>query len=352
MRPTRSPVLWFFVFAYAISAVGMCVLYLYLARRLPGWTWLPYAPYLTGTGPSLAGLLMILWLYGLPGIHRLAFQLSPWSVGGAWLVLAVLLLTRLVPLKLVALASLVGLLMVLGLLRLAGIRRLVCQLRPWVIGQAWPVLAVCLLLPLGVAVLNVTVLAMLGYAVPPLSPGGLSEYLYVAVIGQGFVGSGLFEEIGWRGFALPYLQRRYSALVSSLIIGLMWGCWHIQNYVSLDPFPVFMDPFPWTEVIVLVLTSMLYSVIPTWVYNSTGGSLFAVVVLHGATIAQGKLFSWNDLPQQSATAHMWLGLPYLAIAAGLAWRYGATNLSWRDRVVAEPPNQTLTPAATQVSDSY
>ena len=52
-------------------------------------------------------------------------------------------------------------------------------------------------------------------------------------------------------------------------------------------------------------------------------------------------FSWNDLPQQSGTARMWLGLPYLVIAAGLAWRYGATNLSWRDRVVAEPPNHAL-----------
>ena len=347
MRPARSPVLWFFVLTYAISVVGMCIVYLYLARRLPGWTWLPYAPYLTGTGPSLAGLLMILWLYGLPGIRRLAFQLSPWSVGGAWLVLAAALPRIVVP------ASLVGLLMVLGLLRLAGVRRLALQLRPWVLGQAWPVLAVCLLLPIGVAVLTVNVLAMFGVAVPPLSPAWLSDYLYVAVIGQGFVGAGLCEEIGWRGFALPHLQRRYSALVSSLIIGFVWACWHFQNYVYLDPFPVFMDPFPWTEVLVFVPSSMLYSVIPTWVYNSTSGSLFAVVVLHGATVAEGKLFSWNDLPQQSATTHMWVGLPYLVIAAGLVWLYGATNLSWRDRVVAEPPNQTLhlTPAATQVSVS-
>jgi membrane protease YdiL (CAAX protease family) len=280
MRRSWSAVLWFFVLTYVITGVGMCVLYLFLARRLPGWTWLPYGLYLTGTGPSLAGLLLILWLYGLAGIRRLAIQLSPLSIGGAWLVLAAFL-----P-KIVVLASLVGLLMVLGL-RLAGIRRPAFQLRPWLLGQGWPVLAVCLLLPLGVAVLTVKVLAMLGVAVLSLSPGGLSDYLYVAVIGGGFVGSGLFEEIGWRGFALPHLQRCYSALVSSLIIGFMWGCWHIQNYVSLDPFPVFMDPFPWTEVIVLVLTSMVYSVIPTWVYNSTGGSLFAVVVLHGATVATG-----------------------------------------------------------------
>ena len=335
MRPSRFPVLWFFVFAYAISVVGMCVLYLFLAHRLPGRTWLPYGLYLTGTGPSLAGLMLILWLYGLPGIRRLAFQLSPWSVGGAWLVLAAF-----VP-KIVVLASLVGLLMVLGLHGRAGIRRLAFKLRPWLLGQGWPVLVVCLLLPLGVAVLRVKVLAALGVAVPSLSPGGLSDYLYVAVIGGGFVGSGLFEEIGWRGFALPHLQRRYSALVSSLIIGFMWGCWHIQNYMSLDPFPVFMDPFPWTEVIVLVLTSMLYSVIPTWVYNSTGGSLFAVVLLHGAIYTALGLCAAPDAGV-AAREDVIFVLLFAVIGLGLVWRYGAANLSWRDRTVVETPNQGST----------
>ena len=349
MRPARSPVLWFFVLTYAISVVGMCVLYLYLARRLPGWTWLPYAPYLTGTGPSLAGLLMTLCLYGLAGIRRLAFQLSPWSVGGAWLVLLLLAICLLMQLKVVfpvlVLASLVGLLIVLCLHGRAGIRRLAFHLRTWLLGQGWPVLAFCLLLLPGVTFLNFQVRAMFGEAVPPLSPGWLKDYLYVAVIGQGFIGAGLFEEIGWRGFALPYLQRRYSALVSSLIIGVVWACWHIQNYFALDPFPVFVDPFPWTEVAVLVLGGMLYSVFITWVYNSTGGSLFAVVLLHGTSIAVGKIFSRNDQPQQSAIPQ-WLGmllelLPYLVIAVGLVWRYGAANLTWRDRVVAEPPNQRL-----------
>jgi len=292
VRPSRSPVLWFVVFAYAITAVGMCVLHLVIARRLPLRTWLPYAAYLTGTGPSLAGVLMTLWLYGLPGIRRLAVRFSPSSVSGAWLLLAV-----------------------------------------------------CLLLPLGTAFLTVKVLAMCGVAVPPLSPQWLKDYVYVALLGQGFLGAGLFEEIGWRGFALPHLQQHYSALVSSLINGIVWACWHIQNFIFWDPYPVFVDPFPWMVVAVYVPTVMVYSVVFTWVYNSTGGSLFAVVVLHGAIDAQEILFPWQDLPPQSAPPQMWLGLPYLAIAVGLVWRYGAANLSWRDRVVIRAP------AAVQVFKS-
>jgi len=295
MRRSLSPVLWFFVFAYVITGVGMCVNF-YALRGRPGapinsqtLPWLPYAPYVLWAGPCLSGLLMTLFLYGLPGVRRLALRLCPWSVG-----------------------------------------------------RAWPVLAVCLLLPLGVVVLPVKILAALRVAVPPLQWEGWPHYLYGAVIGEGLIGPGLFEEIGWRGFALPYLQRRYSALVSSLIIGLVWAFWHFPNFFFFTP----------TMLAVFVPKVIALSVIFTWVYNSTGGSLFAVVLLHGATIAPGKLFAGPD-------SAGWLredviaGLLYAVIAVGLVLRYGAANLSWRDRVVAEPPNPALhlTPAETSGSGS-
>jgi membrane protease YdiL (CAAX protease family) len=277
-------VLWFFVFAYVITGVGMCVNFLAL-RRLPGGTeinsrtlpWLPYAPYVLWVGPCLSGVLMTIFLYGLPGVRRLALRLSPWSGG-----------------------------------------------------RARPMLAVCLLVPLGVGVLTVIILAALGVAVPPLSWGGLPRYLYGAVVGGGFIGPGLFEEIGWRGFALPHLQRRYSALVSSLIIGLVWAFWHFPNFPAFTP----------SMLAAFVPKIIALSLIFTWVYNSTGGSLFAVVLLHGAIIASTMLF---DSPEAgvSLRADVIGGLLYAVIAAGLVWRYGAANLSWRDRVVAEPPNQTV-----------
>ena len=295
MRRSLSPVLWFFVFAYVITGVGMCVNFYALLGR-PGapinsqtMPWLPYAPYVLWAGPCLASLLMTLFLYGLPGVRRLASGLGPWSVG-----------------------------------------------------RAWPVLAVCLLLPLGAEVLPVKILAALGFAVPPLHWEGWSYYLYDAVIGAGLIGPGLFEEIGWRGFALPHLQRRYSALVSSLILGLVWACWHFPNFFFFTP----------TKLAIFVPMGMVISVIYTWVYNSTGGSLFAVVVLHGATIAPGKLFASGDaggsLPRGVIT-----GLLFVVIAVWLVWRYGAANLSWRDRVVAEPPNPALhlTPSETSGSGS-
>ncbi len=197
-------------------------------------------------------------------------------------------------------------------------------------------LTACLLLPMAIAILTIRVLSLFAFTTPRLAPNWLTGYLYTAVIGEGFVGAGLFEEIGWRGFALPHLQRRYTALTSSIIIGVAWVCWHIQNYMVFEPFPVFVDPFPWMEVAVFIPTVIAYSVVFTSVCNSTGGSLFAVVLLHGAIDAQGSLLAWNDLPQQSIPLiQAWLGMSWLVLAVALVWRYGATNLSRRDRFLAE-----------------
>jgi len=120
MGPSRYPVLWFFALTFALSFLGQ-VVHLYVMQRLsaesagmpisqsPVRAWMPYAFYLTNVGPSLVGLALTGSLY-----------------------------------------------------RLAGVRRLVRQLMPWSVGRAWPMLAVCLLLPLAITVALFTILAALG----------------------------------------------------------------------------------------------------------------------------------------------------------------------------------------------
>jgi uncharacterized protein len=81
-----------------------------------------------------------------------------------------------------------------------------------------------------------------------------------------FPGSALGEEIGWRGYALPRLQTRMSALSASLILAPIWALWHLPLWLTGAPgrTPLIYAGF--------VVSAFGLSVLLTWVYNSTGGA--------------------------------------------------------------------------------
>ena len=92
-----------------------------------------------------------------------------------------------------------------------------------------------------------------------------------------FPGSSVGEELGWRGFALPRLQVRHSALAASLIVGAAWGIYHFPLFLlgsPIRPLALFL-PF--------ATGCVIMSIFYTWMYNGTGGSLLIVVLLHAAT---------------------------------------------------------------------
>ena len=91
-----------------------------------------------------------------------------------------------------------------------------------------------------------------------------------------FPGSALGEEIGWRGYALPRLQTGRSALSASLILAPIWGLWHLPLWLTGAPA---RTPTLYAAFLVGIFA---LSIITTWVYNSTGGSLLMVVLLHAS----------------------------------------------------------------------
>lgn len=89
----------------------------------------------------------------------------------------------------------------------------------------------------------------------------------------------VWEEIGWRGYALPALQREHNPLISSLIVGIFWALWHWPHFAVKDSIMmVNYHNFLWFTVFTL-----LYSISYTWLYNSTKGSLFTASLYHAAT---------------------------------------------------------------------
>jgi len=94
-----------------------------------------------------------------------------------------------------------------------------------------------------------------------------------------FIGGPVFEEIGWRGFALPRLQRLHGPLVGSLVLGTLWGLWHL---------PLFLIP-SWDtphgslpEVALFVILAVSIAVVLTWVFNNTKGSVLLAILAHGS----------------------------------------------------------------------
>lgn len=101
--------------------------------------------------------------------------------------------------------------------------------------------------------------------------------------------SGLGEESGWRGFALPALQRRFSPRVASLVIALGWMTWHVPAFFYLPSYEQ-LGPGMLVGFFAGVLSG---SFLLTWLANHSGGSALLPIVWHG-------LFNWTTAPPASA----------------------------------------------------
>ncbi|MEM1545864.1 MAG: type II CAAX endopeptidase family protein [Candidatus Methanomethylicia archaeon] len=89
----------------------------------------------------------------------------------------------------------------------------------------------------------------------------------------------MWEEMGWRGYALPALQKKYNALISSLVVGVFWALWHWPHFTVKDSVMVVnYHSFLW-----FAIFTLFYSISYTWLYNSTRGSLLITSLYHAST---------------------------------------------------------------------
>lgn len=221
----RHPLVWFFVLAYAFSWIVEAPVVLsktgtgLLPYELPRLATTLLIAAATFTGPTVAAFVLTHATEGPDGVRRLLRRYVHWRVGIGWFLFV-----------LVA----VPIIEVLGALVVPG-----------VIGSYQPLTA-----------------AML--AAYPLN-------LLMTFV----LGGPLGEEPGWRGFALPRLQRRNGPLLGTLILGVLWALWHLPLFWS----GVWTPPTAANIVMFIVMITGL-TVMMTWVFNHVQGSLLITMLMH------------------------------------------------------------------------
>lgn len=174
----------------------------------------------------------------------------------------------LVPLAVAACGpSLAAIVVTAWLLGWGDVRQLLAQARSWRIQPGW--YAFALVLPTIILLGGDALFAAYTHKLPTdwrwiqLPPWPVAVAAFVPPLG---------EELGWRAFALPRLQRRTGALGAALIIGVIWGAWHLPLFLFPE-MPLADYPFFFSQVVAA-------SIIMTWLYNSTGGRLCITLVAH------------------------------------------------------------------------
>jgi uncharacterized protein len=256
----KYPVIWFYILAFGISWLGMISIVLSSRGIAPFDS--PYFQFLSifyVVGPALAAAIVSQVAHGKTGIRDLLKGLTRWRVGVVWYIVAVL-----------------------GPVGLFTVSQVVTKL---------------LSLPVTIAVPQVN----------------LSPYVIFG-FGVSFFAN-TCEEIGWRGFALPRLQKRYDALLATLIVGTLWGLWHLPLIFLAGP----MSEYPFLWFISIVTDAFMY----TWIYNSTKGSIFLVALFHGSGNIVGA-FITGVSPVAYAFVNCVVAIALIAVL-------GKVNLSRRER---------------------
>jgi membrane protease YdiL (CAAX protease family) len=145
--------------------------------------------------------------------------------------------------------------------------------------------------------------------------------------------SALAEELGWSGYALDPLQRRWGALGASLILGAAWSVWHFIPLAQVGRSPSWIAW--WT--LYAVASRVLY----TWIYNNTGRSVFAVALFHAMANVSWQLFPNNGSHFDPQIA----GLVVTAIALLVTTIWGSRTLTRHEAI------QTARALAMEVPDA-
>lgn len=200
--------------------------------------------------------------------------------------------------------SLAGLLMTGIVDGKAGFSKLISRLIKWRVSTHW----------YGIALLPAPVLSMIAlFAISIKSPIFTADDK-IAVLLSGIMAglTTVLEEIGWTGFAIPRLRLRHSTFATGLIVGVVWGIWHLlqQLYISGTytggvPLPLYLS----LSVFNTVAGLTAYRILLVWIYDRTE-SLLVTTLMH-ASLTASNIFIFR--PEATGVPFLAFGLVFTAL---------------------------------------
>ena len=258
--------------------------------------------------------------YAITWVLLIPYTLSVWGIiGGDWT--AAFILHTFGP----AIAAIIVTAAVEGKGGVLGLRD---RIRQWRVGWRW-LLFIFAVIP---AMLMVGIF---------IQPSALTGFLGVSALdavryplyyfGIWWGGGPLGEEIGWWGFALPRMQPRYGPLWGTLLLGVLWAFWHLEDFLTPSQgggpgtgWTTFFANFSIFFLLVLSLAILL-----TWIFNHTRGSIFAAISAHASVdtpqLALIPLFPAVGVTTLNLAALVGFGVPAILIVVATRGRLGYTR---------------------------
>jgi membrane protease YdiL (CAAX protease family) len=127
-----------------------------------------------------------------------------------------------------------------------------------------------------------------------------SVYIFpIYILMMVFLGGGQ-EEIGWRGYIMPHLEKKFGLIIGGFVLGIIWAIWHLPLwFVSGSP-QIYMNFFGF------MLGCIGYSYIFSWIIKKSNNHLLSGLFAHGVANAFAALFPWSPIKEGSNLIRFWM----------------------------------------------
>jgi uncharacterized protein len=194
-----------------------------------------------------------------------------------------------------------------------GIRRLLGKMVLWRVGLRWYLLALVglpAIIMVGTLLVPGNLASFEPQAPLPLLLSYLASFVYPAFI----IGGPLGEEPGWRGFALPRLQRQYGPLLGTLILCPLWAFWHVPVWLVAWLPASMLNVY---NLVLYVLFIAAWTFVYTWIFNNTRGSVLMAMIVHASVDAFPNFVLWPLLPAALEVTSYGVYVGYFGMVIGL-----------------------------------